>query len=195
MSSDAELVARMSEGDESALGELHTKWFTSLVGLARTILRDTSAAEDVVQEVFVRLWDEPERFDASRGTVPGMLRNWVRSRALDAARRAGARQRAGERALERMKKVLEPITRDDKTGLENALGELPGDQRALLERMYFKGQTQAEIAKQTGIALGTVKSRIRLGMERLRNQFQAASGGDERDLPALRGLGKRPTTD
>ena len=194
MSSDAELVERMREGDERALGELHAKWFASLVSLARLIVKDTSVAEDVVQEVFVRLWDEPERFDATKGTVPGMLRNWVRSRALDAARRAGARQRAGERASERMKTVLEPITRNDKTGLENALGELPGDQRALLERMYFQGQTQAEIAEQTGIALGTVKSRIRLGMERLRNQYRG-SDEDERELPAIRGLGQRPTTD
>lgn len=189
MSTDKELIERMNQGDQSALTELHAKWAPSLVALARGILKDTSQAEDVVQEVFVRLWDEPERFDASRGTVTGMLRNWVRSRALDAARRESARTRASQRASERVPQVLEPITRNDKTGLENALGELPDDQRALLKRMYFEGQTQAEIAKQTGIALGTVKSRIRLGMERLRNEYKSP------DLPALRGLGKRPTSD
>ncbi len=93
------------------------------------------------------------------------------------------------RASERVPEVHEPITRNDKTGLENALGALPDEQRALLERMYFEGQTQAEIAKQTGIALGTVKSRIRLGMERLRSEYKSP------ELPALRGLGKRPTSD
>lgn len=189
MSSDKELVARMAEGDEQALSELHAKWAPSLVALARGILKDTSRAEDVVQEVFVRLWDEPERFDAARGTVTGMLRNWVRSRALDAARRETARLRAVTRASERVPEVLEPITRNDKTGLENAMGSLPDEQRALLERMYYEGQTQAEIAKQTGIALGTVKSRIRLGMQRLRDEYKSP------ELPPLRGLGKRPTSD
>jgi RNA polymerase sigma factor (sigma-70 family) len=190
--SDKELMARIQGGEEAALSQLVSRFEAPLVRLAEMILKDRTAAEDVVQEVFVRLWDDPSRYDASKGTVPGMLRNWVRSRALDATRRRGAYQRATEKASGRQPKVLDPISRADKTGLENALSDLPVEQRELLEKMYYGGQTQAQIADETGLALGTVKSRLRLGMERLRGSFRQAT---QRKLPRLRGRGREDPED
>ncbi|MGE0708588.1 MAG: sigma-70 family RNA polymerase sigma factor [Planctomycetota bacterium] len=186
---DAALIARMSEGDEAALAELVERHEGALVRLAEQVLRERAAAEDVVQEVFVRLWDDPARYEPGRGTVAGMLRNWVRARALDASRRRGARERATERASDRMPRALDPVSRADKTGLENALALLPPEQRELVERMYYEGKTQAELAGETGLALGTVKSRLRLGMERLRERFRHAT---QRELPRVRGVGREP---
>lgn len=182
---DRALMERIALGEEAALKELHERFAAEAVGLASKILGgDQAAAEDVVQEVFVTLWNEPSRYDPDKGSLGGWLMAWVKNRSIDQGRRKGAYDRAKQRASDRLDEVWKPITRADRTGLENALSTLPSEQRELLERMYYDGLTQAAISEDTGIALGTVKSRIRLGMERLRDAFKRA-------LPRVRGQGKR----
>lgn len=185
---DKELIERLAHGDETALQEIYERYGKSCLDAARRVLTDPGDADDVVQEVLVQLWDDPARYDPERGTLGGFLTTWVRNRALDSRRREGAYKRAAERASDRLASVIKPITRTDRTGLENALETLPNEQRELLEKMYYDGQTQADIADQTGVPLGTVKSRIRLGMSRLKDAFRNFGGGI---MPRFRGQGER----
>jgi RNA polymerase sigma-70 factor (ECF subfamily) len=187
--SDRDLLRRITLGDETALRELYEAHGARLLAAARPIVKDAGDAEDVVQEVFVKLWDEPGRYDPERGDVGAFLATWVRNRAKDSLRKEGAYQRAKERASDRLPDVFEPITRADRTGLENALSTLPSEQRTLLEKMYYEGQTQTRIAEDTGLSLGTVKSRIRLGMARLRDSFARFTG--RTSMPRVRGQGQR----
>ncbi|HBP18473.1 MAG TPA: RNA polymerase subunit sigma-24 [Planctomycetes bacterium] len=184
---DDELIARIEAGDEAALSELFERHAPNLTRVALMVLGDPAAAEDVVQDLFVRLWDDPSIYDPSRGPLAGFLRMTVRSRSLDAGRKTRAYEKASERAAERRPEVLRPLSRADKTGLEDALDVLPEEQRELLHRLYYQGQTQKQIAEELGLPLGTVKSRMRLGMERMREHFRQAQ---QRTMPRLRGRGQ-----
>lgn len=189
---DDQLIARIEEGDEGALSQLFERHAPNLTRLALLVLKDPAAAEDVVQDLFVRLWDDPSIYDSTRGPLAGFLRMTVRSRSLDAGRKTRAYEKATERAAERRPEVLRPLSRADKTGLEDALDVLPEEQRELLHRLYYQGQTQRQIAEELGLPLGTVKSRMRLGMERMREHFRQ---GQQRELPRLRGRGEEPAAD
>lgn len=182
--SDADLLKKVADGDELAFRALFDRIAPGAIEAARKVLGDSSSAEDVVQEVFVELWNDPARYDPNRGSVKAWIGTWSRNRAVDRARRDGAHERATQRASDRMDAIFEPISRADRTGLEDALAKLPDEQRNLLERMYYEGQTQVQIAEESGMSLGTVKSRIRLGMTKLREAF-------ERRLPRFRGRGER----
>src|ERR1700742_1760193 len=135
------------------------------------VLGDAGKAQDVVQDVFLRLWRRPEAFDPARGELGPYLRLLARSRALDLWREAQVRARAAER-LERvtLPQIEEhPWERDhDGAILRAALGELPAAQREALVLAYWGGLSAHQISRHTSVPLGTAKSRIRLGLARLR---------------------------
>jgi RNA polymerase sigma-70 factor (ECF subfamily) len=146
---------------------------------AYRVLGNVAQAQDVVQDVFLKLWRNPAKFDANRGALGGYLRMMARSRALDVWREG---QAAG-RASDRLKVVVggqEPHadTRalaeldEERETVRNALGKLPAPQREALFLAYFGGLTADEIARRIHVPLGTAKSRIRLGLERLRAEGQ-----------------------
>ncbi len=147
------------------------------------VLGNATLAQDVVQDVFLRLWRRPKSFDASRGELGAYLRMMARSRALDLWRET---QAAG-RATDRMKLVVadeEPRVEDRPSALverraegatvREALGRLPLPQREALVLAYFGGMTADEVARRVEIPLGTAKSRIRLGLEKLRSECEVA---------------------
>ena len=179
--SDIGLVDRLRQGEERALADLYDRHSAALYGLARSILADPADAEEVVEEVFVRLWEAPDAYDPDRATVGGYLSVMTRSRALDRVR-AGRRRRAAVRRAAATEAEgfatpvssfgARPAARAERSELAEALAaalaELPDDQRGALELAFFGGYTHTEIADATGLPLGTVKTRIRTAMQKLR---------------------------
>jgi len=159
------LVRRLAAGETAALGELYDLFAGLVNGLALRILRDGADAEDVVQEVFVQAWRQASRFDADRGTPEAWLCTMTRTRALDRLRRRVSRREDREETAPvptATPKSAEAIA------VRKALDGLTEDQRRALELAYYEGLTQTEIAARLGEPLGTVKTRIRTAMIRLR---------------------------
>jgi RNA polymerase sigma-70 factor (ECF subfamily) len=173
---DPALVRRISGGDERALGALYDRWSAAVYALVLHILRDAAEAEDVVEEVFWQSWRQAARYEPSRAGVSTWLLTMARSRALDRLR--SLRRRRDESVP--LTLASETIATSEVTphgaaelselrGLvAAALRELPVEQREALELAYFGGLSQTEIAAHTGQPLGTVKTRMRLAMQKLR---------------------------
>jgi RNA polymerase sigma-70 factor (ECF subfamily) len=177
---DSQLVGRMAVGEDAALGDLYDRYGKMVYALALAIVREPADAEEVVVDAFGQAWRQAGSFDATRGSVGAWLATIARSRALDTLRARGRRVRAHERAaLLSDEGLAAPITAagDPARGVERtearrlvsqALAALPGPQRTAIELAYFEGLSQSEIAERLAEPLGTVKTRIRSGMEKLR---------------------------
>jgi RNA polymerase sigma-70 factor (ECF subfamily) len=171
---DVQLVARCATGDERALAELYDRLGRAAYALAVRIVRDASQAEDVVQEAFLDLWRNAERFDPHRSRPASYLLTFVHRRAVDLVRREQARpQRAAgvEDIAERAGRDDVPaalVASEQGAGVRTAMGHLPPPQREVLELAYFGGLSQSEIAERLGEPLGTVKSRTHVALSRLR---------------------------
>jgi len=156
----------MAGGDPHALAEVYDLFAGLVNGLAIRILRNRSEAEDVVQEVFVQAWRQAGRFDPRRGSVEAWLCTIARTRALDRLRRRAARR---EEPGEAAPGATPPPRTEEALAVRKALDTLSGDQRRALELAYYEGLTQTEIAERLGEPLGTIKTRIRTAMIRLRD--------------------------
>jgi RNA polymerase sigma-70 factor (ECF subfamily) len=174
---DVALIRRMCDADETALGALYDRWMRSLYSLVVHLLKDPDEAEDVVEETFWQAWRKASSYEPSRGAVSTWLLTIGRRRALDRLR---AKARRREDSLTQEGRVLTempsaaPDPSQNAEGAERrayvlaALADLPEEQREVLELGYFQGLTQTEIANATGQPLGTVKTRMRLAMQKLR---------------------------
>jgi RNA polymerase sigma-70 factor, ECF subfamily len=175
---DSALVERMIEGDESALSTLYDRYSGMLFAVLVRILKDTHAAEEVLQDLFLQLWRNAGRFDANRGSLPAWLMVIARNRAI-------SRLRGRERLLVQdddegfsMESVPASGNLEDEASraeltrkVRAAMAALPQEQREAVELAYFEGMTQTEIAAHTGSPLGTVKSRVRASMQALQQIF------------------------
>jgi RNA polymerase sigma-70 factor (ECF subfamily) len=163
---DAEKILRqLASGDGHALGELYERYASVVKGLAMRILRDRSDAEEVVQDVFVQVWSQAARFDPLRGTPQAWLCTIARTRAIDRLRRRVARREdVGVPCMA----VTEGPRSEDGIAVREALDGIPPDQRRALELAYYDGLTHSEIARKVGAPLGTIKTRIRTALTRLR---------------------------
>lgn len=181
-SSDRALVAAMEARDADALGALYDRHAARLLGLAHRILGDTGEAEEVVQETFLYAWRSASAFDASRGSVLAWLIVAARSRSIDRlrARKPSTRGRDGVDPLARLAAPgdveSESAAREWESECRAAIGKLPSEQREALDLAYFEGLTHSEIAERTGSPLGTVKTRIRLGLMKLRESMRSYWG-------------------
>jgi len=178
---DHALIRRMQEGDERALGEFYDRWFPVVNGLITRMLKSATDVEDVVEETFWQAWRQAQRFDGSRGSVQTWLLTIARSRTLDRLR---ATRRLREESIDdgdgsnadsfvssSSDPSLDVEHAERKRLVLAALADLPGEQRQALELGYFGGLSQSEIAERTGQPLGTIKTRMRLAMLKLRERL------------------------
>jgi RNA polymerase sigma-70 factor (ECF subfamily) len=174
------LLTRFVAGDERAFAELFDMWSAPVFRVASRILDDPAGAEEVVEETFWQAWTTRASFDPARAGIAAWLLMIARSRALDRARARSRRRETGPDPLERMPARTEPDSAEvaETTRLvREAMGELPPEQREVIELAYFEGLSQTEIALRTAQPLGTVKSRSRMALEKLRGAL-GILGGD-----------------
>jgi RNA polymerase sigma-70 factor (ECF subfamily) len=183
---DAVLVRRLAAGEEEALGLLYDRLGRSVYALCLRIVRDTGAAEELTQETFVRLWRSAASFDVERGRVSTWLLRIAHNLSLNEIRRRQSRPVvAPEVEWETASNLLaDPSPEGDPAQVSSmheraevvrsALAELPAPQRQAIELAFFGGLSQAEVAAALGDPLGTIKSRIRIGMQHLRERLLAA---------------------
>jgi RNA polymerase sigma-70 factor (ECF subfamily) len=179
---DRLIVRRMAGGDHLALGDLYDRHARLLYSLALRIVRERSDAEDVLQETFAQVWRQANRFEASRGTVVGWLVTVTRSRALDRLRqRRTQREAAGDfdRLADRLPDPsraldLQLVTSEQADRVRQALAALPDELRIPLELAYYEGLSQSEIAERLQTPLGTIKTRMRQTLLRLRDALAGA---------------------
>lgn len=170
------LLERIAQQDQTALSELYDRYARVLYALAFKILESVEEAEEVVLDVFSQVWRTAGRYDAKRGRADAWLFMLTRSRSLDRLRALQRLTRAAtasvDAAIVESSSLCSPeedlLISERRTYVVAALSKLPPEQRQVLELAYYKGLTHVEIAAQTGKSLGTIKTRIRLGLSKLR---------------------------
>lgn len=166
---DGLLLAKIAQGDEAAMSVVFDRYSKVVYSVALRVLRDPSAAEDVLQEIFMQVWRKPESFLSTRGSLGGWLAVVARNRSIDLIRRRKPQDSVEDVVLASSFNLAEESERN--IMMQRARGailSIQPDQRKALEMAFFDGLTHAEIAELTGDPLGTVKTRIRTGLLALR---------------------------
>ncbi|HEX9332140.1 MAG TPA: sigma-70 family RNA polymerase sigma factor [Anaerolineales bacterium] len=183
LSDDEILIARVSQGDLTALETLYDRYAATVLGISLKIIGERATAEDVLQETFWRVWQSAVTYQSQRGSFTGWLFRIARNLAIDAYRRRSVRPQAITE-MANVDPILDQIPDPDidvpeqaqsnlkAQQVRNALTGLPREQRQVIEMAYFYGMTRQEIAKATGEALGTVHTRARLGLQKLREELE-----------------------
>ncbi len=177
---DVHLIAKMAQGEESAASVLYDRHGAVMYGLALRMVGEAADAEEVVLDAFAQAWRDAGRYDTSRGSVAGWLTTITRTRALDLIRARGRRAKATDIASATLDEpaamgsgFAAPDVQVQETersvAVKSALNQLPTSQRAAIELAFFEGLTHHEVAERLSEPLGTVKTRIRLGMQKLRD--------------------------
>jgi len=171
---DAEIIARIYSGDEGAMALLYDRYSPVVYAVALRVLSDSSAAEDILQDVFMQLWRNPQAFNASRGSLPAWLAVIARNRSIDQLRKRRPEVEAAETVISMDPDLENTAVRNQAIDKVRAvLGDMPEEQRTALQMAFFEGLTHVEIAGKTGQPLGTVKTRIRSGILAVRKAFAA----------------------
>ena len=174
---DREIVARLVAGDDSALGVIYDQYGALVHGIAVQLV-GAEQANDVTQDVFFQLWNKPGAYDPETGSLRTFVAVMARRRAIDELRKAGSRRAREQRVAEEPVAVPNveeaAVAMITATRLREALTLLPDDQRRAVELAYFQGHTFRDVARATGAAEGTAKSRLRLGLGRLARELAAA---------------------
>jgi RNA polymerase sigma-70 factor (ECF subfamily) len=187
--SDEQLILKLSNGDTAALELFYDRYAPAVMGLAMKMLNDQAIAEEIVQETFWRVWCQAGTFSSKQGTVSGWVFGIARNLAIDTWRRRKVRPQPvlGEEEVELFEAEADPEADVDASAwtaikhaqVRQALASLPPEQRQVLELAYFGGMTRQEIAQTTGIPIGTVHTRARLGLQKLRESLQGQGFEDE----------------
>lgn len=173
---DEEIIARLSAGESWAMAVLYDRYARLVFSLALRILNDRGAAEEAVQEIFVKVWRRARDYRAERGRFSSWLTGIAHNHAIDELRRRRARPSASDDAADAMEQVVDtaPAPMDlamqsvERRRILDALSAIPDAQRRAIELAFFEGLTQQEIADRLGEPLGTIKTRMRLGMQKLK---------------------------
>lgn len=180
-STELTLLQRVQNGDEEALIMLHKQFANLVFSVAYRVLNDQMAAEEVTQDTFMRLWNKSYSYDPEKGRFTTWLLTVTRRLAIDMLRLRQRREpKSGMLFMDEDPTLWENVLSveggsDLRRNLKSVLAQLPTDQSELIELVYFYGMSHNDIAETTGIPLGTVKTRIRLGMQKLRSAWT----GDE----------------
>jgi len=182
---DAELVARMAVRDAGALTELYDRYARPVYSYLNRVCGDPRTAEELLQEVFFRAWQQAATFDGTRGAFVSWVMSIAHNMAIDEVRRVNRRPRTGTDDPERvLSQIVDRDTPPDEMAwlsdlrrqLRAAVDQIPPPQRAVIELAYFSGLTQREISQRLDIPMGTVKTRTRLGLLRLREHLHPVLG-------------------
>ena len=184
-SEDGVLLERIAAGDDDALLALHKRYANLVYSMAWRVLQDVGAAEEVTQDVFIKLWQRAQRYDAARGRFSSWLLTITRFAAIDRLRAEGRHPPTTELSSDDSDEQtwIDGLLPTDHRSWEQGqhlrllLGQLPEEQRQALELAYFGGLTHSELAVHLNLPLGTVKGRLRLGLERLRLLWMEDSTG------------------
>lgn len=174
---DAILARRIRSGDREAVGELYDAYAGVALAVAMRLVRDRGAAEDVVHDAFVAVWQKIDRFDVAAGSLRSWLLTIVRNRAIDRLRRTRPAEDVDALDARSLLRSTPNPTWDaalaalDRGALAAALARLPDEQREAVELAYFGGLTYREVAVRTGVAAGTASGRLRLGLSKLRESL------------------------
>ncbi len=179
---DWPLVEAIGQQNQGALSRLYDRYARVLYTLAYRILGSAEEAEEVVLDVFSKVWINATTYDPSRGRVDHWLFMMARSRALDRLRSRQRRDRVVDVSTQQaqVEPISTPLPEEDlviqerRDRVQGALAQIPAEQRTVIELAYFSGLSQSEIATQTGLSLGTVKTRTRLGLTKLRTLLDSA---------------------
>ncbi len=186
--SDEQLVILLARSDTDSLGVLYDRHARYVLGVAAAILRDQTTAEEIVQDVFLKLWRQPESFDAARGRFAHWLLSVARNRAIDVLRGQRGNTISTDdpetaHVLDGFSTAVDPGEEVGRTeqrhAVRRALSELPDPQRRVIELAYFGGMSQSEIARHLKEPLGTVKTRMRLAMQKLHTSLRAVGVEEE----------------
>jgi RNA polymerase sigma-70 factor (ECF subfamily) len=180
--SDGALVVAIGRWRQDALAEAYRRHAGAVFALARRLLQEAGAAEEIVQEVFLRLWNSPDKFDPERGSLRSYLLAQTHGRAVDTLRSDASRRRREERDVRQTAESgydLEHEVWDLAVSerVKDAVHTLPADERRAIELAYFGGHTYREVAVMLDAPEGTVKSRIRSGLRRMRAELAEAGMG------------------
>jgi RNA polymerase sigma-70 factor (ECF subfamily) len=171
---DAVLLLQVQRGDDHAMASLFDRYSKVVYSVALRVLRDPASAEDVLQEVFMQIWRNPDGFVATRGSLGGWLAVVARNRSIDTLRRKRPTEQVDDMALASNYNLADEAERNSLMERARAVIQLlPAEQRKTLEMAFFDGLTHSEIAEMTGDPLGTVKTRIRSALSMLRKEFSA----------------------
>lgn len=185
--SDAGLVVAISRYNQDALAEAYRRHAGAVFGLARRLLAEASLAEEIVQEVFLRLWNDPDKFDPGRGSLRSYLLAQCHGRSVDLLRSESSRRRREEKDLRRTAEAGYDLEREvwDLTiadHVREAIAKLPEGEREAIRLAYLGGHTYREVATLLDEPEGTVKSRIRSGLKHLRTELVAVGATLGEDL-------------
>lgn len=177
---DEQLMTQIQRGDEAALSTLYDRYAPIVLGVLTRIIGERPAAEEVLQEVFWRVWDKSASFDANKGKFKSWLFSIARRKAIDRVRRRKVRPQPMKSDSAELILSLQPSEANVSNAVEQtmlagtirtALQALPAEQRQVIEMAYFQGKTRREIAAETAIPLGTIHTRARLALKRLRQSL------------------------
>ncbi|HET9058358.1 MAG TPA: sigma-70 family RNA polymerase sigma factor [Acidimicrobiales bacterium] len=181
--SDASLAMAVARWQDDALAEIYRRHAGAVYGLARRVLYDSALAEEVTQEVFVRLWKEPERFDPARGALRTFLMSMAHGRAIDILRSETSRRAREERSravaeagYDIEQEVCQLATAEK---VRAVLANLPDNERSAIELAYFGGHSYREVAAIQNEPEGTIKSRVRSGLRRMSRELSSLAQGAE----------------
>jgi RNA polymerase sigma-70 factor (ECF subfamily) len=174
-SEDVELIGRIQKRDQTALVELYERYSGLVYNMAMQVLGNEHSAEEVTQDIFFQVWRWPEKWDAQKGRFTSWLLTVTRYTSIDTLRQQNRQPPLSPHSLDDLAKLLtkkspvEDDRRDNGVLLRSLMGDLPNEQRDIIMMAYFRGMTHSEIAEQLNLPLGTVKSRIRLGLQKLKD--------------------------
>jgi RNA polymerase sigma-70 factor, ECF subfamily len=171
---DATLLLMVQKGHEAAMASLFDRYSTVVYSVALRVLRDPASAEEILQEIFMQIWRNPDSFTATRGSLGGWLAVVSRNRSIDTLRRKRPSEQVDDMALASPCNLADEAERNGLIAkARGVIRLLPTVQRKTLEMAFFDGLTHSEIAEMTGDPLGTVKTRIRSALTTLRKAFKA----------------------
>ena len=171
-----ELIEKLRRGDKNAFRELYARYSQVVYNLAFRMLRSREEAEEVVQEIFLQVWNKADSYDSERGAISTWIVNIARSRAIDKLRTLGYRDQTTELIEDRVNsksdfsRIIEDREESRKI-IREALDSLPENQRIAIEMVFFEGLTHIEAAERLKEPVGTIKTRIRLGVSKLKEKI------------------------